>query len=157
MPKLICIDIDSTLSYDHLIVPRENARTVREEVSAGIHVVINSGRIAPSVRDFMDQIGLEGPVPSLGGCLLREWNGNTIDEHTLPEDAALEIYEPASFMGCTLFAYRRDSCFLEKGNDNWADYEYRCSKVAATSVDFPMLLRVLRPNKLLSVFSRHRS
>ena len=149
--KLICIDIDSTLSYDHLTVPEENARAVRNAVRDGIHTVINSGRIAPSVRDFMNQIGLESPVPSLGGCLIEEWMGDIISEHTLRGDLAREIYDLASFMGCTLFAYRGNSWFLEKGNDDWADYEYRCSKVAATIVDFPMLLGVLSPNKLLGV------
>ncbi len=150
--KLICCDIDSTLSFDHLGIPEINKKTIRKAVlEEGIHFAIISGRNALSVKDFMDQIGIKGVLPSLGGALLEDWDGNLIEEHTIDKELALELYTLAKEMGCILFAYHRSDWFLEPCNDFWANYESKALKIPAKLASLPELFQTTKIHKLLGV------
>lgn len=150
--KLICCDIDNTLLAKDKSLPEENCIAIRKAVlEKKIPFVIISGRNAPSVRNYMNQIGITGVIPSLGGCLIEDWEGNIIEEHNINKNVALELYNLAKDMGCLLFAYYRNNWFLEPHNDYWAEYESSALKVPATIEDLPTLFKKINPNKALGV------
>lgn len=150
--KLICCDIDDTLLAKDKSLPEVNCIAIRKAVlERNIPFVIISGRNTPSVRNYMKDIGITGIVPSLGGCLIENWDGNIIEEHSIDKDVALELYNLAKEMDCLIFAYYRDNWFLEPHNDYWANYESYALKTPATIANLPTLFKTINPNKALGV------
>lgn len=150
--KLICCDIDDTLLAKDKSLPEVNCIAIRKAVNEKkVPFVILSGRNAPSVRDFMSQIGITGVVPSLGGCLIENWDGSIIEEHNIDKNLALELYNLGNEMDCLLFAYYRNNWFLEPHHDYWADYESYALKTPAIIANLPNLFKTINPNKALGV------
>lgn len=152
--KLICCDIDDTLLAKDKSLPEVNCQAIRKVVlEEKIPFVIVSGRNVPSVKDFMNQIGIKGVVPSLGGCYIEDWDGNPIEEHNIDKVVALEIFELAKAMDCIIFAYDRKDWFVEPGHDAWTNYEAYALRIPAVITNIPNLFKTLNPNKVLGVSS----
>ena len=78
--KLICIDVDNTLVDDQKNIPEPNREAIRwAHFEKGAHIAINSGRIAPSTRDYMERLGVHDAYPSLNGCVVQDWDGTLIE------------------------------------------------------------------------------
>lgn len=70
--RLLAIDLDGTLlGPDHRILP-QNERAVQACRSAGLRVVLASGRMFYSVRTYCAQLGLTGPMITLNGGSIAE-------------------------------------------------------------------------------------
>ncbi|MBR2281137.1 MAG: HAD hydrolase family protein, partial [Spirochaetales bacterium] len=58
--ELISIDVDFTLVDDDKRIPARNREAILwARYQKGVHIAINSGRIAPSVRTYMEEIGID--------------------------------------------------------------------------------------------------
>jgi len=69
--RLCAIDLDDTLlGPDHQISAR-NARAVRAAVAKGVIVLIASGRMHAATLRFVDQLGLDTPVISYNGAMVK--------------------------------------------------------------------------------------
>ncbi len=150
--RLICLDVDNTLVDDKKNVPQGNLDAIRwAHVERGVHIAINSGRIAPSTRDYMLRLGVREAFPSLGGCVVQRWDGSIIEEHFVDQAVAIEINNAARALGCTLFVYHHDNWYLDSGNEYWEQSEYNATLVKGIITDTNEVLSSLRPNKLLGV------
>lgn len=70
MIKLLAIDLDGTaLDHQRKLVPSV-IPAVQRAKEAGIQVILASGRILPSMKTFLDPLGLQGPVICSNGALL---------------------------------------------------------------------------------------
>ncbi len=149
--KLVSIDVDFTLVDNDKNIPRENLRAIRwARFERGIHITINSGRIAPSVKAYMDELGIEDAYPSLGGCIVQEGNGRIIEEHFIDKGVAQQIYELGKALDCAMFMYHHDNWYLDPGQQYWVDSETKASRVQGTVTDTRELLLSTRPNKILA-------
>ena len=150
--KLICCDIDDTLLAKDKSLPEANCKAIRKAVlEENIPFAILSGRSAPSVRDYMKQIGVQGVIPSLGGCLIEDWNGNILEENNIESAVALELYDLAKSMNCLFLAYYRDDWYIEPQNHYWEEYEYYAVKIKPIVTSVPPVLKKINPNKTLGV------
>jgi len=72
LPYLLCaIDLDDTLlGPDHRISPR-NARAVHAVMARGVTVIIASGRMHEATLRFADQLGLDTPIISYNGAMVK--------------------------------------------------------------------------------------
>lgn len=148
--KLISLDVDFTLVDDRKEIPEINREAVRwAHFDKKIHITINSGRIAPSVRDYMERLGIYEAYPSLGGCIVQQWDGEIIKENFIDRAVALGIYRTAKALGCTILAYHHDSWFIDSEKDLWYESEYQATKVKGTAADIENLLYGRAVNKLL--------
>ncbi len=149
--KLISIDVDFTLVDDDKRVPEENRKAILwARYQRGVYIAINSGRIAPSVRTYMDEIGISDAYPSLGGCIVQQGDGTIIEENSIDSKVALEIRNIGRSLDCGMFMYHHDKWFLDKGMEYWADSETKASRTEGTLTDLEELLRATRPNKILA-------
>ena len=87
--KLIAIDMDGTLLYSrNEITPR-----VREAILAatekGVKIVISTGRIYSSARQYTRLLGIETPIISSNGALIRKDDEN-LYKCSIPRDALEE-------------------------------------------------------------------
>lgn len=150
--RLICSDVDSTLVDDFKRLSARNREAVRKAVlEDGIHFAIISGRSAPSVRNYMEEIGVEGVVPSLGGCLIEDWNGDIIEENSIDGDLCTKINGLVKSMGCVCFAYHHDNWYIEPGHYDWVKSEAEATETIGTATDLDGLFKRISPNKLLGV------
>ncbi len=150
--KLICIDVDNTLVDDDKNIPEGNREAIRwAHFEKGAHIAINSGRIAPSTRDYMERLGVHDAFPSLGGCIVHDWDGTIIEESFIDRDISLEINAMAREIGCTLFIYHHDSWYLDPGNEFWAESEFRATRIRGIILDTDIFIRSQAPNKMLGV------
>jgi len=149
--KLISIDVDFTLVNDDKKVPKENRKAILwARYQRGVHIAINSGRIAPSVRTYMEEIGIDDAYPSLGGCIVQKADGTIIEEHSIDNRVALEIRNIGRSLDCGMFMYHHDNWFLDHGMEYWADSETKASRTKGSLTDLEVLLGTTKPNKILA-------
>ena len=148
--KLVSIDVDNTLVDSRKMIPPINIDAIRQaHQELGIHFTINSGRIAASVRRYMEQIGVHECFPSLGGVTVQTWDGRVLDEHFVDREASIEICSMARALGIGLFAFRLEGWTLDEGQDYWAESEYKASGVRGKMTDMTLFLRENKAGKLL--------
>ena len=148
--ELICLDIDGTLIDSDKNIPEENMKAItwayREK---GVRVAVNSGRIAPSARTFMERLGIHEAFSSLGGCIVQRWDGQVIEQHFIDNGVAGGINALARELDCALFLYIGDDWFLDPGHDFWRASESRATGLEGTLTDTMALLSSRAPNKML--------
>lgn len=152
--KLICSDVDSTLVDDYKKLSPKNREAIRKAVlEEGMHFAIISGRIAPSVRRYMYEIGITGVVPSLGGCLIEDWDGTIIEENVVDGRLATKINDLIKAMGCLCFAYHHNDWYIDPGHPDWIKSEADATDTIGVIEDLTGLFGRINPNKLLGVHS----
>ena len=152
--KLICSDVDSTLVDDYKKLSPKNREAIRKAVlEEGMHFAIISGRIAPSVRRYMDEIGITGVVPSLGGCLIEDWDGTIIEENVVDGRLATKINDLIKAMDCLCFAYHHNDWYIDPGHPDWIKSEADATDTLGVVEDLTGLFSRINPNKLLGVHS----
>lgn len=152
--KLICSDVDSTLVDDYKKLSPKNREAIRKAVlEEGMHFAIISGRIAPSVRRYMDEIGITGVVPSLGGCLIEDWDGTIIEENVVDGRLATKINDLIKAMDCLCFAYHHNDWYIDPGHPDWIKSEADATDTIGVIEDLTGLFGRINPNKLLGVHS----
>ena len=149
--ELISIDVDFTLVDDDKRIPARNREAILwARYQKGVHIAINSGRIAPSVRTYMEEIGIDDAYPSLGGCIVQSSDGAIIEEHTIDGTTAKAIRDIGRELDCGMFMYHHDDWFLDHGMEYWADSETKASRTRGTMTDLEELLKGMDPNKILA-------
>ena len=94
--KLIALDIDGTLVHAHEDVPAPRiTRAVATLRSAGIVVVLASGRMFPGTAKVARHLGIREPVICQQGCSVHLSTGEMIHEFPIDRTAAIEICEYA--------------------------------------------------------------
>ncbi len=105
------LDVDGTLlDPAHRITPAMAAAVERAR-SAGLHVLLASGRSANAMRGVLAELGLDGPAIAFNGALtfrLREDVLEPLAETPLARDAAAETYSLARERGVEVGWFTRD-------------------------------------------------
>ncbi len=152
--KLICCDVDSTLVDDDKKLSLANIEAVRKAVNEeGIHFTIISGRNVPSVKNYMKHLGIEGVIPSLGGCYMEDWEGKIIEEHNIDGALAFKINALAKENGCLCFVYYHKDWYIEPGHKEIENLEETLTGTTGIVTNLDDLFTKVSPNKLLGVSS----
>ena len=104
--RLCAIDLDDTLlGSDHRISQR-NARAVHATIARGVTVVIASGRMHEATLRFAEQLGLETPIISYNGAMVKlPRTGEEWLHERVPADLAGELMDFCSERGLQLNFY----------------------------------------------------
>ena len=70
--RLVALDLDGTLIENDGPIRERTRRAVAAVVALGVPVVIATGRMATSVRPFVDALGLQTPIIGYQGGLVRD-------------------------------------------------------------------------------------
>jgi len=117
MIKMVATDIDGTiLPYNGEFRPAV-LECIKELDKKGIKVVLVTGRMHSSTVPIAKQLGLNTPIISYQGGLIKEMNGKTLYKSNLLPQTAKKIIAWARQNGVHLNLYLDDKLFVEKDNE----------------------------------------
>ncbi len=121
--RLIAVDLDHTLLDHDLRVPERNRRALAAAAERGATVAIATGRTHESAERFALELGLDAPVISYNGAMIRRPGELEPMRHVpLPADLAAEIVERLVREQID-FIYFHDNVLHAQRFDHWA-WEY---------------------------------
>ncbi len=121
--RLIAIDLDKTLLDESLHVPERNREALKAAAERGVTVAIATGRSHTSAARFARELGIDAPVISYNGAMVRRADDAEPMRHVrLDADLAAEIVELLVHQ-MTDFMYFLDEQLYTQRYDHWArDY-----------------------------------
>jgi len=149
---LCAIDLDETLlGPDHHISER-NAKAVRAVRDLGVTVVIASGRMHEATLRYAKELGLDGPVISYNGALIKiPGTGEEWMHERVPSNVALEIMHYCGRRKLQLNFYYNG--FVHSTEDTaWLQlYHARTGSPYVIEPDMEQAMLGIEPTKLLIV------
>ena len=89
--KLFVSDLDGTMLPDGNVVSAENIAAVRRAVEAGVTVTIATGRMFEAALPIAEALGVDVPIISYNGGLIKSPSGRVYEEHTIEPALARDI------------------------------------------------------------------
>ena len=155
MKKILCqlaaFDLDGTLLNSEHEVSAEHRDALRALVNNDVLVVLISGRMHRSIQPISDAIGLENPIISYNGGMVKHATTGEVYYHTpVPADAAVAIVNECAARHLHLNYCLNDELYVAVHNEWSALYEHRTG-VPATSVGDLRELAGETPTKMLII------
>ncbi len=149
MIKMIATDIDGTiLNWTGEFSPRV-VKCIQELTAQGIKVVLVTGRMHSSTFPIAQKLGLNTPIVSYQGGLIKDINNKTLYQKDLEVDYAKEIIQWARKNNIHLNLYLDDKLYVEEDNDTIKKY------VVGKYVDYTVCnfddLEIANVNKILAI------
>jgi len=153
--RLAAIDLDQTLLGPDKTISDANRAAVERLISLGIQVVLASGRRFENMLQFHRALGLQGPIVSCQGGMVRDAeSGEVIHESSMPTELALDVLDCARSASLAAVYYGREQTFTEARTE-WVElYEKRL--LGRAEIRDPRSLMPDQPLKLLLVDSPER-
>lgn len=149
--RLAAFDLDGTLlNSDHDLSP-ENCEALQQLTANEVLVVLVSGRMHRSMQPISDQIGLENPIISYNGAMVKHATTGEVYHHTpVPADFAMAIVNDCIDQNLHINFCLNDELFVAEKNV-WSElYESRTG-VPATPIGDLRQFTGKTPTKLLII------
>ena len=151
MIKLVATDIDGTILKDDFTFSDEVKKCIKNLAQKGVHVILSTGRMYCSTKIISKELGLEEPVISYQGALVKNTIGNedVIYQKNLDIKTAKEIINWSKINNVHLNVYDKDILYVE--NDDYIVQRYskeRYTKYQIKSFDELDLTQI---HKLLAI------
>jgi Cof subfamily protein (haloacid dehalogenase superfamily) len=150
--RLIAMDLDDTLLMDDLTVSVATRQAMSEAIALGAHLTIATGRMFDSAQKIARQIGLNVPIITYQGSLIK----NLLDEEILyersvPVDVANQIYDYCLEHGLHLQSYIGDKLYAPEENDKLRGYAKQSNIPYTIEPNFSRVINHDRQTKLLII------
>jgi Cof subfamily protein (haloacid dehalogenase superfamily) len=124
--RLAAIDLDGTLLGPDKEISPANFAAVRSLQSAGVRVILASGRKHENMTRFHRSLGLEGPIVSSQGALVKHAEtGEILFQRFLTSELAFEMARDCQAAGMSLLYYLEDGIHVSKLDAYTAIYQSR--------------------------------
>ena len=114
LADLLAIDLDGTLLTEARLPHPESAAAILRARAAGMHVVLCSGRIRPSMVPFAEPLGIVNPMISSNGGHIVGPDGVEIHAELMAKSAFDEVLTYAREHDLHLSVYTRDELLFLK-------------------------------------------
>lgn len=145
--------MDDTLLTDDLEVPPGAVRAIAAAQTAGVHVVIATGRMFASAQPFAQQLGLKHPLITYNGAMIKTPAGELLSHRPLPRGLALEVFDFAQAADWSLHCYINDRLYVPAITSAVIYYTEIAGVPAQTVKDMRALIEESEPTKMLAVGS----
>ncbi len=98
---------------DLTLDPRD-VDAVGRVIAAGVTVIACTGRPYPGALPWVARLGLTGPIVCYQGAQVRALDGETLLDHGIPHDLAMEVIRFARARDLHIQAYRDDMLIVER-------------------------------------------
>jgi len=149
----MAMDLDDTLLTDELTVSEPTKKAMKQAIAHGIHLTIATGRMFDSAQRVARQVGLNVPIITYQGSLVR----NLLDEQVLyersvPVEAAALLYAYCRERGLHLQTYIEDRLYAAEDNDKLRAYAAQSGIPYTVTEDFAtMVATSSRQTKLVVI------
>ncbi len=149
--RLAAFDLDGTLLNSNHEVSGENLKALQQLIAKDILVILVSGRMHQSMKPISDLIGLENPIISYNGGMVKHAVTDRVLYHTpVPAEYAAAIIRDCKEQDLHLNFCLNDELYVANRNE-WSElYEVRTG-VSATAVGDLQKLSGEEPTKLLII------
>ena len=149
--KLFVSDIDGTILEDGKKISARNIDAVKRMADAGITVTIATGRMYRAALPIAQELGVNVPIITYNGGLIKSVDGEIIHAQYLPENIVVDIVNFYEERGWHLQSYSEDILFVPTYNDYVKFYEAN-QKVTANVIGWDgMKTKTSHVCKLLSI------
>jgi len=149
--RLITIDLDHTLLDNERRISERNKTAIRQAVEAGVTVAIATGRSHASAEAYAQELGIDAPVISYNGAMIRRPGEDEPMRHVrLEADLAAEIVETLVHEMIDFLYFLDDKLYVAKF-DRWARRYLERTGDRAIIVGDRRTFAGSRPTKLLMV------
>ncbi|MEG6523037.1 Cof-type HAD-IIB family hydrolase [Desulfotomaculum sp. 1211_IL3151] len=154
--KLIAIDLDDTLLNTNLTISPRNKEYIQRAKDAGIHITLATGRMYCSALPYAKELGLNLPLITYQGALVKEIQTDEILIHRpVPLDPAREVIQRCRQLGYHINVYVNDTLYVEKMSPEAAAYQ-KISGIPAHPVGDLLEFLKEAPTKVLLVGSSEK-
>lgn len=147
--KLVATDIDGTLVKWDTSVSGGVKDCIKKLQENGVKVVLVTGRMHCATKHLRDELGLNSPVVSYQGGLIKDSDGKTLYQENLDSDYAKEIINWAHKNDVHLNLYIDDKLYVEKDDD--CVKRYTDGKFVPYTVCPFESLKIENVNKILAI------
>ncbi len=149
MIKMIATDIDGTILPFKGEFSSATKNCIKKLTELGIKVVLVTGRMHSSATPLAAQLGLNTPVISYQGGLIKDFDGKTLYQNNLNSDYAKEIISWGRKNNVHLNLYIDDKLYVEEDNEIIRSYiKGKFVDYTVCSFDY---LEIKDVNKLLAI------
>ncbi|NLM20243.1 MAG: HAD family phosphatase [Peptococcaceae bacterium] len=159
MIKMIAIDLDNTLLDQEWKISPRNREAIHLASARGVKVILATGRMAVSARQYSQQLGLDLPIITYNGALVEQGlSGEIVYRQVIPIPLATDLAE--YLFGKKIFfqVYFKDKVFASEPNP-YSRYYTQMTGVKVEVADIPKLLAREKegPDKILCLVERENS
>ena len=105
MIKLVVTDLDGTLLPTGTEISPENIEAARRAVEAGVTVTIATGRMYRAALPVAKNLGVDAPIITYNGALIRTVSGKTLYSSFLPAELIREVLDFVEGQGWYMQTY----------------------------------------------------
>ena len=121
--KLVISDLDGTLlDRDHQI-SEANKLAIFEAVQSGVTVTIATGRMYPSALPYAKQLGVDVPIITYNGAVIKSVSGEILYEQCLDTGVAQEIITLCQENDWYIQTIDDDNLYFKEHNEKAKYYE----------------------------------
>jgi len=147
--KMVATDIDGTIVKWDTGFSKNVIDCVKKLSASGVKVVLVTGRMHCAATHIADELGLDTPIVSYQGGLIKNHEGKTLYEENLDSDCAKQIIKWAKADDIHINLYIDDKLYVEK--DNECVKKYTDGKFVSYTVCRFETLEIKNVNKILAI------
>jgi Cof subfamily protein (haloacid dehalogenase superfamily) len=135
---MIALDLDDTLLRSDLTISFHTRNAIKRAESAGILVVLASGRVPAALEQFARLLGMHkrpGYLICNNGTMIQESHtGSLVYEVKIPSETALVAYDLAEAEGFPVQIYENHVMYISRFNE-FADYDQKLTGLRQVVVE----------------------
>ena len=121
--KLIISDLDGTLLDCNHQISAQNKAAIVEAVKMGVTVTIATGRMYPSALPYAEQLGVDVPIITYNGAVIKSVSGEILYEQCLDAAVAQEVIALCQDNGWHIQTIDQDTLYFGEHNEKAKYYE----------------------------------
>lgn len=151
--RLVAIDLDDTLLTDEIEIPPGAVEAVARARADGVHVVIATGRMFPAAQPFAKQLGLDTPLITYNGAMVKTIEDELLFHHPVPQELALEVLDFAEANDWAVQCYFNDRLYVPEITSGVIYYTELAGVPAQSTERMRELVTESAPTKMLGIGS----
>lgn len=142
---LVALDLDDTLLRCDLTISDRTVQTIAKVEDRGIPVILASGRAPEAMTPYAKRIGLDTRdsflITNNGSQVIRSNTGETVFEHFLPPDLAVEAFRLVLDAGLSCHTYEGNIMYVSKETEYSNQDNHLSGLQTVVPDDYEALLR----------------
>lgn len=124
--KLFVTDMDGTLLDSEHKISRGNRHAIRRAVENGVVFTIATGRMYASTLPYAKELGLDVPIITYNGALIKTASGKELYASYLAEDLVRELLDFAAEQELYIHTYSDDKLYFKEEDEHAVFYQNAC-------------------------------